>query len=1116
MSIPKDLTESNDESTKIRRQRAVIVCTNCRRRKIKCDKGKPCSNCVLRKCSQPCEYDQPPVTKAEDKYTMQLHFDYSGHKADSFKTPAEPGRGYVGQFSLHSNPMDVEKPSRKKPKKNTQGYTPHSLNQKLPSFDANISENQDKINETSPDSTLVSAGTSVAGDQKSELQFLKERLERLERSLSSNSKELVSTPSSISTFVGSGSTKSSSTNGFNEFPSALKLGNYPLGSQNQPSSFGNTHPLGYTADRQLGSLLPPLSNPLKYEADRFPPMNPNGYDINSHIDPSTCNSMNSNFPMESKTHKPNPSILTYPTKFDPRVKEYLLIGKNITGNSMDTINFYEHYSSLHQKDDIRRINFGPFSWSSLMKRDQGLHLVWEHIKLRKENSVALVFANSTGEITQENTNTILNSEKGSDESEKQFEKRALEVDGIDEILPYSSILKARKERSVPKQKLNSKTLLMGLSHYDVQIDRQLDTIEKIRSVLPNKRIIWKLVHRFFDAVYVYVPYLDEGYFKEDLFRIIGTESYQEIPVSELKIERKLDLAIVGILLIMLRLAYLSILSNNTSLTERILNSADPSPEIQNMKYLLTNPISIDTINVATLCLDQFQFLRRANFTVLQLALYLRIYHIFAPEDGDGADGGGSQVLSGVLLQMSYQLGLNREPDETCTNLRMNNLSRKIWHFMLVSDLHLASSFGNPLSTDEKFCDTKFPFSVPGGENLIEKSKDRTIIDRYLGCGAMFFGMKDILKETLDINNRISLSRLTSILSTWEAGWYRHSGTLKDCLSSGNVGENSLIDRNFSIKTYIASRCFLTTILFHVYLYYESKNIDLSFFYFKKCLLISAADVMPHYSTLLKNSEVLSDMIINPTLQMFIHKSNMVFLSGIIRVNFTIFHLRESMDHVRRCGSDPSYASFYQKLCQLSSCLTRAAEYTISAINKISHCYYYAWRITKSQTVLLRNVTSTEFYKDNYSKAHGLCALGYSSSQLDELIYICESTLTSFQNSEFPTFGFSERMDTELSQTSNSSTLSGSFTPNEGITDLETDKLWLQILSWKHDISSDYQFDGQIPVTGKGLGDGESLKYTMATETENLVTPASTNHMDPSTTTNLDIFSDIPFNDGFFN
>lgn len=1091
-------TEDTSDSKKPRRHRAVIVCVNCRRRKIKCDKGKPCSNCVSSKCAHSCEYDKPPVEKAEDQYTMQLQLDYLNKNQEGTKVIAEPSHGYVGQFSVKT-PLEIlneNQPLKKKIKTDAHHDTNHH-NRTFTSLDS----------------------SSVLGNQKSEIQVLKERLEQIEKSLLGSDlkrREPIMAPPQASTLTSSATSKPS-LNGFTDFSSVAKTNDYPVNLQNQTPSLNGNQPLGYKpilSERPFGSVLPPLTAPFKHEIDHFPPLIPSRPEIDSPIVPST-NSLNSNFPFEPNSQSLSHPFPAHPTRFDPHMKDFLLIGTNIVGNNLDTMNFYENYSSVHQKDDLRRINFGPFAWSSLMRRDQGLHLVWEHIKLKKENSVALVFANSATELTQETTNKILNYEKDLNQSERQFEKRALETDGIEEIIPYSSILKARKERNIQKQNLSQARLLLGLTYYDIQIDRQLDTIEKIKTVLPAKKVIWKLVQRFFDSVYIYMPYLDEGYFKEDLSRIIGPESDEESQIDELNIERKLDLAVVGILLIILRLAYLSLLSNNTSLTQSILISNDPSPEIQRMRYLLRNPISIDIINVASLCLDQFQFTRRANFTILQLALYLRIYNVYAPEDGEGADGGGSQVLSGILLQMCYQLGLNREPDQTCTNLRMNNLSRKIWYFISLSDVHTASCFGTPFCTDDRYCDTKLPFSIPGGENLIEKTKDKTIIDRYMGCGSKFFKMKDILRETLDVRKRFSLAKFTSMLTSWEIDWYQHTGSLRDCLESNMLDHRSVVDRNFTTKTYLSSRSFLMTTYFHIYLYYEPKNTDVSFFYFKKCLLILTADVMPHYSSLLRNSEVVSDMIINPTLEMFIHKANMVYLSGIIRVNFIIHHMRESVDHANRFASDLKYKAFFQKLCQLSSCLTRAAEYTISAINKLSNRYYYAWRITKSQTVLLKNVTSAEFYRDNYDNAYQLYCLRYSVAQMDELINICENTLASFHNSEFSTFGFAQKADTQLSKPSNVLDIPNSFTLPDGITDLETDRLWHQILSWKHDMLADFQHEAQTPAIIQEVKDLNSTNFSMGIE--DLTTPGTSNYVsDPPGTTKLDIFSDIPFNDDFYN
>lgn len=65
--MPAENLQSNGR-TRQRRTRAVTCCLECRRRKIKCDKSNPCSQCCA--YSQPCifpESPKPPVSKSRAK-----------------------------------------------------------------------------------------------------------------------------------------------------------------------------------------------------------------------------------------------------------------------------------------------------------------------------------------------------------------------------------------------------------------------------------------------------------------------------------------------------------------------------------------------------------------------------------------------------------------------------------------------------------------------------------------------------------------------------------------------------------------------------------------------------------------------------------------------------------------------------------------------------------------------------------------------------------------------------------------------------------------------------------------------------------------------------------------
>ena len=102
--------------------------------------------------------------------------------------------------------------------------------------------------------------------------------------------------------------------------------------------------------------------------------------------------------------------------------------------------------------------------------------------------------------------------------------------------------------------------------------------------------------------------------------------------------RKIGFCILGILLLVLRLSYVSLFSYDLSINENYFTTDDPSPKAQQTKYLLNNPINIDVVSVAQECFNQFNIMRNCNMTLMQLALLTRIYHQVAPEDGDGIDG----------------------------------------------------------------------------------------------------------------------------------------------------------------------------------------------------------------------------------------------------------------------------------------------------------------------------------------------------------------------------------------------------------------------------------------------------------------------------------------------
>jgi hypothetical protein len=242
------------------------------------------------------------------------------------------------------------------------------------------------------------------------------------------------------------------------------------------------------------------------------------------------------------------------------------------------------------------------------------------------------------------------------------------------------------------------------------------------------------------------------------------------------------------------------------------------------------------------------------------------------------------------------------------------------------------------------------------------------------------------------------------------------------------------------------------------------------------MLISNADVLPFYFDLLGENEIICDMIINPTLENIIFKSNQINFSLIIKVNFKIHEMKSQPDHPLKFASDPSYNAYYLSLCRSSSYLTRCAEVSIAAVSKLSNRYYQAWRITKSQTFILREITTVEFYKTHSPKYQASRSFGLTLEQVEELNNICRTTLNKlesrYSNSELTVDaepknkGEFYKMHAYLLKSCGSledvinecyeSKPDPSLEKNKdgfGLDFLESediDKLWLQMLSMKYD------------------------------------------------------------------
>lgn len=888
-----------------KRNRITLSCNYCKRRKVKCDRGQPCSSCVKYNVPGLCEYN-------------------------AFVNSENQHMGELPPFTVQS-----------------------SNGLKKSKFDVN--------NEIMKSQEAQDTDTTV----HSELEMLKDKIRQIEASI---------TVSSLS----------QQSPNFTPPTTDPYLLNATINNNN---SVSRTH-----------------NNPIQ-----LPPLT---------WHPSTSSTPRS---ISAESNLRSEQSLNTSPLHDYSESNTKYVGINPFGSSEETINFYEGYTPVIIKSSSRRMNFGPFAWISIVSKDIALRLLWKYAKERKvldfgaqkalnwklekvNEEKGCVEKDHTGKINQSDVESR-NSQEA--ELEKEFREKTMDRDGYNDIRLYNNILddeenqgdkeKRFKDEKQRKINMNKNAISLGLTVFEGQIDQELKLIDKIKVVLPKQRVIWILINKFFLLVYPFLPFIDESYFKSEMSRILGPEDHNDSKISELNIEKRLDLANIGILLIIIRFTYLSLFSNRNGVNENNLKTNDPSSKAQELKYLLSNPINIDVIHMAQLCLDQFELLRKTNLVVLQCALIMRLYHMFSPEDGDGADGGDSQIYSGMLIQMAYSMGLNREPDnfpEACNDEKVNNIGRKIWLFLALGDFNQAYSYGNPLCIDDKYVDTKLPYYKPGNENILDIELEKNVVSTFAYFSKFYEKLKTILDLTLSVKDSIKMEKLTRLMSDFEKFTHLHYGTLNQFFIPFKDDKFRYpFIKIMKCKNYINLTSFNMIVFYHFFLHYEKrKQSNLSFFYLKKIYTVMLDEFVEGIFQLVEDNNVNfgegADLIMNPSLEQIIHKSSQVNFAICIRLKLQLNKMSTCVDHDLKMNNDYGYQEKHLKLSKLVKYIQKLIDTFMTAMTNLSKRYYFAWKVTKAYRFLLEFSGFDEFV----AKECDLYITEFSVGQVDELSRMCEASL----------------------------------------------------------------------------------------------------------------------------
>lgn len=725
-------------------------------------------------------------------------------------------------------------------------------------------------------------------------------------------------------------------------------------------------------------------------------------------------------------------------------------------------NSYVPFIAMGQSD-VR--HYYPLTWVSLLKIDSALASMFSFKHLGKKNRAVI-------------------------EKPHNDDSPAIRVFGkkLSEFIDEDTEFEATKTSIKSSAELNQKAKIVGMTLYEGNLDAEASVVSKALLLLPTKKVIWLLIDRFFQRVYPFYPFLDQNDFENQVKHILGSSDTDHEKVTELCVKKKLNLVNLGILLLVLRFAHLTLFQNDLSINEAIFNSSDPSLEIQEHKFLMNHPIDIDVVQVAQQCLNHLGYLRYANLSILQLSMYLKLYNAYAPENGEGADDANTRGYTSQVIDFARNLGLHREPDNFRVKIReknINNLCRKIWWFLVMHDLTGAVTNGTPLVIKRCEFDTKTPFHKPGNENCRNSLLETQLSNCYANFGSCYEKIVKVVEGIGDLSTPIRMRDLCGNITDLEQsildyldGWTTEYVLDSTCL----VAEYT---KAIQTKVGFESRFFMVSICHHFFNYYEKMDkMDMAYFYLKKIFAVAFHKMIPFYRRFVDmGAEIFkytTEIHIAPTFQTLIHKCTIVIHSVLIRARFSIMQCEGLPTHLNDLATNNHYKKRYQLLVETWDLCNMCLKIFHVYMQKLGARYFYCWRYCKVQERLRQIRSGTDFYlnwckgKETYMKL--------TNEMLEDFNEVLRNSLEGEDNNQMSGTSISLYVSMGQSQGGNSDAQPPSFGMcyNSPVTmdpscpfnnNASSDSIWLLLLSMKPEKSNPVlhnqaiPFDYSMPLSG---------------------------------------------------
>lgn len=657
--------------------------------------------------------------------------------------------------------------------------------------------------------------------------------------------------------------------------------------------------------------------------------------------------------------------------WDYRIGEYAqkALGLNPCAHESEFVSFQDHNVSFELMGSTSLRNYGPLSWVAMVKGDPALNptIGYRHSEVLRQQ-------------TKKDSGTLSD----------LFASRMKSDPIVNEELDFKPYFQISRTQRLEKEKLISYNLLarkLGFAVCPTDLLQESDMLEKIRLLIPPKRAMWKYIDLYFDKVYPFLPFLDQETFESNVRRLVVNSSDDSPP--QLKVVKQMDLVYLAHLLLVLRFGYLNLFT--------AIPKHDELKD-EEREYFLDNPVALEALEVAQLCLQLFNHFRTCNLPVLQLLLLIKVYYLYGPEYGPVPEHTNTQATISLLIKMGMSLGLHREPENLKVvnkDLKNNHLHRKLWYCLLCLDYEACIINGFPVSIKKNNFDTEIPHYVVGTENVKNENIDKVLTKHLFQINNCYELTNPILDQITSIRIPTALKSLCADLTGWELKYFKNVSL---CLKSIEVPLT--IENVYDSIMFFNMSVLFTSIIYHLFLYYERVgNVELSYFYFKKLFISVVRQIVILAKRFVQLSNIWfthsSHVVFVPTFQNFIHRGMVILQGLLVRTRFSILKCETLSSHNFNLNIDSQYALYYNTLKKVFENATTCILTITDCVNKLSSRYCYSWSCSKAQESLQAARNGEDYYL-NYCRGKEVY-LNLDTEMVVDLEKVLSETLVEVQS-----------------------------------------------------------------------------------------------------------------------